>query len=110
MNEHLKDRGTKKWTSIMLPEHVKALKQLLEEEKREQKPLLDEQHLMEMDRKLKDALFSETDVKIIVYRQFMKEKVIGKITAIREGYVYIQYYKGILKTPLDCILDIALID
>ncbi|GEN31675.1 hypothetical protein HNQ35_002040 [Cerasibacillus quisquiliarum] len=47
MNEHIKDRGTKKWTSIMLPEHVKALKQLLADERKEQKPLLDEQHLIE---------------------------------------------------------------
>lgn len=43
MNEHIKDRGTKKWTSIMLPEHVKALRELNAELNKVEKPILDEQ-------------------------------------------------------------------
>lgn len=39
----LKDRGTMKWTSLMLPEHVEMLKQLWAEEKNIEKPVLDEQ-------------------------------------------------------------------
>lgn len=109
MNEHIKDRGTKKWTSIMLPEHVKALKQLLADERKEQKPLLDEQHLIEMDQKLTEAVSSGADVKMIVYSQFMKKKVIGEITAVQVGYVYIHHREESFKIALDSILDVEII-
>ncbi|HEY4601282.1 MAG TPA: YolD-like family protein [Cerasibacillus sp.] len=55
MNDHIKDRGTKKWTSIMLPEHVKALRELNKELDKVQKPILDEQKIWENEVKLQMA-------------------------------------------------------
>lgn len=55
MNEHIKDRGTKKRTSIMLPEHVKALKELNEELNKVQNPILDERKMWENEVKLQMA-------------------------------------------------------
>ena len=37
----LKDRGTIKWTSLMLPEHVERLKNMWSETEKTAKPLLD---------------------------------------------------------------------
>ena len=39
----IKDRGTIKWTSLILPEHVKNLRDWAAEDKLEKKPELDEQ-------------------------------------------------------------------
>jgi len=38
----LRDRGTKKWTSIMLPEHAKMLEHIWKESEHKDKPILDE--------------------------------------------------------------------
>ncbi|MBS2969520.1 YolD-like family protein [Metabacillus sp. KIGAM252] len=41
----IRDRGNIKWTSMMLPEHVKLLRQWKEEERYTAKPEMDEQQL-----------------------------------------------------------------
>ena len=79
MNEHIKDRGTKKWTSIMLPEHVKALRELNEELNRLQKPILDEQQVWENKVKLQMALHNDLTVKLKVYNDGHFDDIKGKI-------------------------------
>ncbi|PAL14837.1 YolD-like family protein [Peribacillus simplex] len=44
----IRDRGNIKWTSLMLPEHIKMLRQYFGEEYYDE-PVLDEQHLEEMN-------------------------------------------------------------
>lgn len=39
---HLQDRGSKKWVAMMLPEHVKLLREYAVEIKKEPRPILDE--------------------------------------------------------------------
>ncbi|MCM2988297.1 YolD-like family protein [Bacillus safensis] len=43
----LRDRGTFKWTAMMLPEHVAQLKHDLAETKKIDKPIIDEQQAKE---------------------------------------------------------------
>ncbi|GEN31674.1 putative transcriptional regulator [Cerasibacillus quisquiliarum] len=62
-----------------------------------------------MDRKLTEAVSSGADVKMIVYSQFMKKKVIGEITAVQVGYVYIHHREESFKIALDSILDVEII-
>ncbi|MGD6815641.1 YolD-like family protein [Metabacillus sp. 84] len=45
----IRDRGNIKWTSMMLPEHVKLLRQWKEEERHTAKPEIDEQQLEEFN-------------------------------------------------------------
>ncbi|ASB61173.1 hypothetical protein SC22_11480 [Bacillus sp. A053] len=45
----LRDRGTIKWTSMMLPEHLTHLKQDLIDVSKIEKPALDDQQIEEMD-------------------------------------------------------------
>jgi hypothetical protein len=45
----IKDRGIIKWTAMMLPEHVQSLKNLLVDEEKIQKPILDEQEIEEIE-------------------------------------------------------------
>ena len=49
------DRGTIKWTSLMLPEHVEAIQKLWKEDERVEKAILDEQQLEELEFALQRA-------------------------------------------------------
>lgn len=59
----INDRGTIKWTSLMLPEQVELLKELREKRNRKEKPFLDEQQIEQNSFQLmvahKDNLFIE---------------------------------------------------
>lgn len=79
MNEHIKDRGTKKWTSIMLPEHVKGLKELHEALNKVPKPILDEQTISENEVKLQMALHKDLTVKLKLYDDGHFIDIKGKI-------------------------------
>ncbi|MFC4617887.1 YolD-like family protein [Camelliibacillus cellulosilyticus] len=52
------DRGSIKWASLMLPEHVKALREWRDNQKhpKEGLPLFDDQTSEMLDRRLQDAL------------------------------------------------------
>ncbi|WP_217585485.1 YolD-like family protein [Lentibacillus saliphilus] len=63
----LKDRGTIKWTSLMLPEHVKMLKELWDEQQIEPRPILDAQELDRFNNQLIQAYETQTSLKIAVY-------------------------------------------
>ncbi|MDO6655241.1 YolD-like family protein [Anaerobacillus sp. 1_MG-2023] len=52
----IRDRGNIKWTSMMLPEHVKELRDWKTEEKRSGKPVLDEQKMAEMNETICEAM------------------------------------------------------
>ncbi|MGA9287690.1 MAG: YolD-like family protein [Anaerobacillus sp.] len=52
----IRDRGNIKWTSMMLPEHVKELRDWKAEEQRKGKPVLDEQIIEEMNELICEAM------------------------------------------------------
>ncbi|MBD1378737.1 YolD-like family protein [Metabacillus arenae] len=52
----IRDRGNIKWTSMMLPEHVKLLREWKEEERYQTKPALDEQQLEEFNEIICNAM------------------------------------------------------
>lgn len=53
----IRDRGVVKWQSAMLlPEHIKKLKDFYQEVYKVQKPILDEQQLSELDVLVRDAM------------------------------------------------------
>lgn len=71
----IRDRGTKKWTSLMLPEHVKQLRDFFEDEYyKVDKPVLDEQQLEEMNEKIQEAMEYQSLLKFTYYKNgHMKE-------------------------------------
>ncbi|MGP4069402.1 YolD-like family protein [Halobacillus sp. B29] len=75
------DRGTIKWTSLMLPEHVEVLQKLWKEDERVDKATLDEQQLEEIEFALQRAKSDDLPVEIIHHNGFdyssTKVKVIG---------------------------------
>lgn len=58
------DRGTMKWTSLMLPEHLEALNQIWNEVEQKEMPVLDEQQIAENNMKLQVALEYDKKIRI----------------------------------------------
>ncbi|MBT2686991.1 YolD-like family protein [Bacillus sp. ISL-47] len=75
----IRDRGRIKWTSMMLPEHVKLLRDWAKEDTYEKKRELDEQKLESMNEILSEAMEFQKSVTITYYRGRNYELVIGSI-------------------------------
>lgn len=78
----LRDRGTKKWTSMMLPEHVRELKKSLIDEKRIAKPILDEQKIELMEEIVHSAIENDDPLLFSIYIDGFINKISGKVTFI----------------------------
>lgn len=63
----IKDRGTMKWTAMMLPEHVQSLKNALVDEDRVKQPLLDEQEIAEIELLILEAMEFNTPLTFKVF-------------------------------------------
>jgi hypothetical protein len=75
----IRDRGKIKWTSMMLPEHVKMLRDWVKEDTYEYRKELDEQQLELMNETISCAIELNQFVTITHYHQNHYELVIGKI-------------------------------
>ncbi|PRR89513.1 YolD-like family protein [Bacillus atrophaeus] len=63
----LRDRGTIKWTSMMLPEHLLQLKQDLLDVSKIKKPSLDYQQIEEMGIFVSEAMSLNKELKFKLY-------------------------------------------
>lgn len=78
----LRDRGTIKWTSLMLPEHVELLKEMWQEDANVQKPELDSQEIDIMNQRLSHACHYKIPVRLSIYDAGDIMKVTGHIKQI----------------------------
>lgn len=103
MDDYIKDRGTKKWNSMMLPEHVEAVKDVFAEEERKEKPILDEQQKMEINANIKRALRDDLLIEITYYAAFDYKKVSGNLLSA-------DVFQGFVKLDDDCMTEIKFDD
>ncbi|WP_078545910.1 YolD-like family protein [Litchfieldia alkalitelluris] len=75
----IRDRGAIKWTSMMLPEHVKLLRDWAAEDLHQQKPELDEQQLEEMNSLMCEAMETGNQLIITYYEQNRHKLLIGTV-------------------------------
>ncbi|MBM4762200.1 YolD-like family protein [Bacillus sp. B15-48] len=75
----IRDRGRIKWTSMMLPEHVKMLRDWAREDETEAEKELDEQQLELMNEIIFEAMELKKFVVITYYHKQKYKLVIGKI-------------------------------
>ncbi|QQZ10935.1 YolD-like family protein [Heyndrickxia vini] len=75
----IRDRGNKKWVSLMLPEHVKMLKDMSVDLKRLDKPLLDEYQIQEFEEKIKYAQKFKLPVEFSIFEHGFIRGIVGKI-------------------------------
>ncbi|AWM17235.1 YolD-like family protein [Bacillus inaquosorum] len=75
----LRDRGTIKWTSMMLPEHLTQLKQDLIDVSKIEKPSLDDQQIEEMDLLVSEALEFNKELQFKLFNDGFVENVTGRV-------------------------------
>src|SRR5690625_7265759 len=62
-----RDRGTMKWASLMLPEHVKLLQHVGEEDIKEKKPEIDQQTLALMNDEFMMSYEQNEQIELTMY-------------------------------------------
>ncbi|MGG3102029.1 YolD-like family protein [Bacillus velezensis] len=75
----LRDRGTIKWTSMMLPEHLTQLKQGLIDASKIEMPSLDAQQIEEMDIFVSEALEFNKELNFTLFNNGFVENVTGRV-------------------------------
>ncbi|WP_312099434.1 YolD-like family protein [Niallia sp.] len=86
----IKDRGTKKWVAMMLPEHVAAVKEELLNERKEKKPELDQEKLHDIDLLIHEGMEYHLFLQFSLFKQGFTETLIGRT-------VFIDYIKKELR-------------
>ncbi|AXI08305.1 YolD-like family protein [Oceanobacillus sp. 143] len=106
---NVNDRGTIKWTSMMMPEQVKMLDEYWNSMDNKIKPILDEQQLEEIGIKLHEAISKNSEVEITYYGDY-------DYLLVRDKIYYVNYNDKYLKMndfdrtkiEFDYILDIQI--
>lgn len=78
----IRDRGNIKWSSMMLPEHVKLLKEYNKNLKKVEKPILDEQKYEEFNEIMARALNENLILTFTYYEKGEVKKLRGNIHSI----------------------------
>ncbi|WP_053220402.1 YolD-like family protein [Virgibacillus senegalensis] len=110
MHDKHQDRGTIKWTSLMLPEHVEMLNQWYEAEKDVEKPLLSSDKLEEMQRTITQAIEYKQKVSLFFYEAQRIERMEGFIKGAGMGKLEVENRDGIEFLPFEAITDVELIE
>lgn len=85
----IQDRGSIKWTAMMLPEHVKLLREYNESLDKVEKPVLDEQKYEEFNEVICEAMEENITLQFTYYQKGEIKKLVGNIHYIdqlKENY------------------------
>ncbi|WML47626.1 YolD-like family protein [Neobacillus sp. PS3-34] len=107
----IRDRGRIKWTSMMLPEHVKMLRDWVKEDVYEQEKEVDEQQLELMNDILSEAMEFNQSVTITHYRNRNYELVLGIIhywDELEQKLHIVDKFEEIHRIQLKYIADVRL--
>ncbi|ASS91820.1 MAG: YolD-like family protein [Bacillaceae bacterium] len=75
----IQDRGSIKWTAMMLPEHVKLLRKYNESLDKVEKPVLDEQKYEEFNEVICEAMEENITLQFTYYQKGEIKKLVGNI-------------------------------
>lgn len=80
--DRIGDRGMKKWQGLMIPEHVRMLRDWREELRKTERPRLDELDLRLMANEIERAYKSKSHIKLTYFRDGFLENDTGIIIEI----------------------------
>lgn len=88
----------------MIPEHVEALKKLFAEQDHKEKPILDEQQLLENEMLLQNAIQNDLMIEIKHFRDHDFHMVKGKVLFIQSQSRFLQLDN--VKIKLEDIIEV----
>ena len=101
----LRDRGLKKWTAMMLPEHVTLLREWKASDSYEKRPIVDEDSLQSCAERINQAWSSRSPLTILCWEHGHKVQHTGVITALNTYKRSLQL-DGNTCIDVDTILDV----
>lgn len=106
-----RDRGRIKWTAMMLPEHLKMLRDWVEEDFYNEKPENDDWTLQELQQQLDIALQSRCEVRIKTWENGIFTAATGIVTKIDERLqlLYLEESLTTHKIPLRMVVEIEIL-
>jgi len=93
MNPHVKkkgnliDRGSTKWTAMMLPEHLGELREWVDEDKKTPRPKLNEFDLQLIGEEIERAYNSHEEVRIKAWQYGYEKQYRGTIINVNPHYL-----------------------
>lgn len=78
----LRDRGTIKWTSLFLPEHVKSLRNYFANDGYTEQPILDEYDIAEMEQRIHFSMEAGESLEFGYWRDGFVSSVRGRVRYI----------------------------
>ncbi|MFP5169144.1 YolD-like family protein [Bacillus licheniformis] len=96
-DDNLKDRGTIKWTAMMLPEHVSLLRELESTLNRVKRPVLDMAQIEDMERVICEAMELNNPVQFAVFKPlpFLNGPEMGEVIYIEGKIHYINQVRKV---------------
>lgn len=79
-----RDRGNIKWVSLMLPEHVRLLKEYKQDLQAVEKPILDEQKYEEFNTIISQAIEENIQLEFTYYQKGQLKQIIGQISYVNQ--------------------------
>lgn len=108
----LKDRGTIKWTSMMLTEHVQLLKQWDVEDGYTEKPDLTTWELEDLQQTIEQAMRTEQQLELTIWMNGQKYSYIGLIKKLHleNQELYFETLVEVRKISISSIIAACLLD
>ncbi|MBM7651772.1 YolD-like family protein [Neobacillus cucumis] len=78
----IRDSGMKKWYGFMMPENVKATRQMFSEDNKQPRPTLNEEQIEEMERLLQESLTQGSFVEITTWKDGYFTKRVCKVKKV----------------------------
>ncbi|MFS0751101.1 YolD-like family protein [Oceanobacillus sp. 1P07AA] len=104
----MNDRGSIKWTAMMLPEHVEYLRKKKKEAQKISKPVIDVQQLEYMEQQLRFATNNNSSIIITYYDDGNIQTTSCQASHIKITKEYLQLYmdNDTLSLPLHSLVNI----
>ncbi len=78
----IKDRGNKKWVAMMLPEHVEMIKQIHLDLDKQEKPILDEDKIQELETRISYSMQCHLPVDFKIWIDGFEQHISGYVHSI----------------------------
>ncbi|EIT84972.1 hypothetical protein A374_13035 [Fictibacillus macauensis ZFHKF-1] len=107
----IRDRGAIKWTSLMLPEHVKQLRELDWNQSKKVKPELDEQQLELIEETICEAMEKNSDLCFTYFQKDNFHLIIGKVHIVdtyKRELRIVDFHDDVHRIKLDDLIDVKI--
>lgn len=108
----IRDRGTKKWTALMLPEHVELLREHKILQGKTPRPQLDEWDLDIIQENIQIAMSRNVDVEIKTWKDGTFVSSVGKLTWVdlKRGVIEMEDVFHSFSLLFDDIVDVSVLE